>query len=223
MKDDREVIKQFVKIIERYPDIYDHNSDTYRRWCAEKAWKKVADCVRTELKEECNVDELKTKWKGIRSSYNRYKHKLFKSKKPIQAYYLSSVLEFLDPFIKPKLTLANETLSELSNESFNSETKMTNIDATNDYEHSIEWADVNIQSPKMLKTEDFSDGYLESEAETSYSKYKIEDKVEDDGNEDLQFFKSILPDIKDFTSKEKRDFKRGVLNLIDEIDNNRKK
>lgn len=53
MKDDRSVMTAFCNIVQRFPDLYDHNSDTYRRWCAESAWEKVADCVRNELNEDC--------------------------------------------------------------------------------------------------------------------------------------------------------------------------
>ncbi|KAM3967369.1 uncharacterized protein ACR2FA_011717 [Aphomia sociella] len=228
MRDNRKVMRQFVKIIERYPDLYDHNSDTYRRWCADKAWEKVVDCVKAELNEDCTVDELKQKWKGIRSSYNRYKLKLFKSKfetRPVQAYYLCNVLKFLDPFIKPKGIPENETLPEPSYESFCSETEDLEIDPSNNYDHSTEWTEVDIKSQKRLKTEECIDIYSESEVETSHSKCKKKknkSKESDEDNEDLQFFRSILPDIKDFTSKEKRNLKRGILNLIDEIDNSRK-
>lgn len=44
-----------------------------------------------------------------------------------------------------------------------------------------------------------------------------------DINEDLQFFKSILSDIKNFTTKEKRKLKMGILQLIDDVENERKR
>lgn len=53
-------------------------------------------------------------------------------------------------------------------------------------------------------------------------KNKIERDLDDD-NEDLQFFKSILPDIKDFSNQEKRKLKMGVLKLIDDLENERKR
>lgn len=40
----------------------------------------------------------------------------------------------------------------------------------------------------------------------------------EDDNEDLTFFKSILPDIRNFTIREKRKLKMGILQLIDEIE-----
>lgn len=44
---------QFVKIIERFPDIYDHNLETYRRYTADKAWDKVVETVKAEMSMEC--------------------------------------------------------------------------------------------------------------------------------------------------------------------------
>lgn len=52
-------------------------------------------------------------------------------------------------------------------------------------------------------------------------KCPIENKDAEEEGEDLQFFRSILPDIRNFTIKEKRKFKMGILKLIDDIENER--
>ncbi|CAG9795212.1 unnamed protein product [Diatraea saccharalis] len=48
---------QFVKIVEKFPDIYDNNTDTYRRWCAHRAWDKIVDCVKDEMKIDCTGND----------------------------------------------------------------------------------------------------------------------------------------------------------------------
>ena len=49
-------------------------------------------------------------------------------------------------------------------------------------------------------------------------KFSFEGLPTEDDSEDLSFFKSILPDIRNFTIKEKRKLKMGILQLIDEIE-----
>lgn len=53
---------------------------------------------------------------------------------------------------------------------------------------------------------------------TKKRKFSFEGPSNEDDNEDLTFFKSILPDIRNFTIKEKRKLKMGILQLIDEIE-----
>lgn len=51
------------------------------------------------------VDEVKVKWKGIRSSFNRYKAKLHQNNNEggfFKKYYLYDHLRFLEPFVRPK-------------------------------------------------------------------------------------------------------------------------
>lgn len=73
------------------------------------------------------------------------------------------------------------------------------------------------QSVNNMNTSEYSDC-----GNSRKRKYSSEDKGVDDDNEDLQFFKSILPDIRDFTNKEKRKLKMGILRLIDDLENERK-
>ncbi|XP_053603555.1 uncharacterized protein LOC128671250 [Plodia interpunctella] len=221
MKDDRRVIMEFCKIVQRFPELYDHSSDTYRRWCAENAWEKVADCVRNELHEECTVEELKMKWKGIRSSYNRYKNRVFKSKfgsKPFKDYYLHKTLQFLDPFIKPKGVISNASEAQIVFEDCYDQSMLDENDSST-------WAEVDVDiKPVVLQNNTEKDEATTSNDtnNTKTKKRKRDDDDTDEENEDMQFFRSILPDIKDFTSKEKRKLKMSILKAIDEIENERK-
>lgn len=81
---------------------------------------------------------------------------------------------------------------------------------------------------KQIKADPLVNSRLSNASSNEYTnyylkrKYSSEDKVIDEENEDLQFFKSILPDIRDFTHKEKRKLKMGILKLIDDLENERK-
>ncbi|KAI8424230.1 hypothetical protein MSG28_002801 [Choristoneura fumiferana] len=258
MKENQEITKQFVKIVERFPILYDNKMPHRNQVCME-AWEKVAEAVRHELKEQCTVDELRIKWKGIRSSFSRFKKKLHLENKETtnsKQYYLYDSLKFLHAHAKPKW--CTETKKE--NGEFDSENEdewVQNItikalkggvqstpirtygntkdplapekktrslvvepdvlvgevktEPVDDYTN-IESADVS--KTGILKRRNDSDDTNEA---SSSKIIKAED------NTDLQFFKSIIPDIGHFTTQEKRYFKMGVLKLIDEIEESRKK
>lgn len=54
MRDNQSVMLQFVKIVERHPEIYNTTLDTYRmRSAVDKAWESIAESVRNEIQEEC--------------------------------------------------------------------------------------------------------------------------------------------------------------------------
>lgn len=53
MKDNQHLMIELVKIVERFPELYDLNLDSYRTRFSEDAWAKVAACVQAELNEEC--------------------------------------------------------------------------------------------------------------------------------------------------------------------------
>lgn len=103
---------------------------------------------------------------------------------------------------------------------------------TNTHSNSIEeWNHIEIKP-------DFSNNFDKHEAETNEvtkkgsndvscqdnakkRKCSMDNKDTEEESEDLQFFRSILPDIRNFTIKEKRKFKMGILKLIDDIENER--
>ncbi|XP_062526082.1 uncharacterized protein LOC101741286 [Bombyx mori] len=218
LKDDKKLMKKFVKLVEKYPDIYDRSKDGYRTHSVEKSWQEIREHVRTELNEECTVEELKLKWKGIRSSYNRYKNKI-QTSDTCKKYYLSAYLQFLDPFIRRRGSQLDKSETDCSYF-----IDVHDNDTSND--SNIEAEEIDIKSEVIEdsqigeKTQHYVPiGIINSTEEVKQEK---EERPTDEESEDLQFFKSILSDIKDFTSKEKRKFKMGILQLIDDIENERK-
>ncbi|CAH1647041.1 unnamed protein product [Spodoptera littoralis] len=230
MRDSQNLMIEFVKIIQRYPEIYDASLDTYRTRFSEMAWTKVANNVRTELNEECTIEELKVKWKGIRSSFNRYKSKLamspFSSENTCKKYYLCDHLRFLEPFLRSKgQQQEDQDKSEVTHGDACNYVNVDGIDESNEYNEE-EWNHIDIKpdvSTRVDKQQE-TDTVQSSRSGESYDrskkrKYSFEGHSStDDDNEDLTFFKSILPDIRNFTIREKRKLKMGILQLIDEIE-----
>ncbi|XP_049870235.1 uncharacterized protein LOC126369708 [Pectinophora gossypiella] len=238
MIDSQETMIQFVKIIERYPEIYDSTMDSYRiKYAAYKAWEKVAASVRKEMKEECTVNELKMKWKGIRSSFNRFKSK----PNPCRRYYLCDALKFLEPFIKKCSTQGGHQSPDTYDE--NSLEDVQEKESWIEFHELCEDQDIkpNIEllhkpveastSSDRRRMDDASGSEDETYTPTKTKRKKSNDNPlsvstdtlrSDDNDDNMQFFKSVLPDIKDFTAKEKRKFKVGILKLIDEIEAERK-
>lgn len=57
MKESQQVTIQFVKIVERFPILYDSKIPHRTQVCME-AWEKVAEAVRHELNEQCTGKRL---------------------------------------------------------------------------------------------------------------------------------------------------------------------
>ncbi|CAH0702824.1 unnamed protein product [Spodoptera exigua] len=230
MKDNQNLMIEFVKIIQRYPEIYDASLDTYRTRFSEIAWTKVANHVRTELNEECTIEELKVKWKGIRSSFSRYKAKLALSynESTYKKYYLYDHLRFLEPFVRSTKGQQQEDpdKSETTHNDPCNYVTDNGVDDTNDY-HEEEWnqidikPDVSTREDKQHETDTVQSSRSGGESYDRNKKRKFSFEglsSTDDDNEDLIFFKSILPDIRNFTIREKRKLKMGILQLIDDIE-----
>ncbi|XP_072939714.1 uncharacterized protein [Epargyreus clarus] len=244
MRDYQEVIIKFVNIVKRHPEVYNSGLETYRTRHAEIAWDEIADSVRTELDEECTVEEIKTKWKGIRSSYNRFKKKMRKEGPCCKKYYLYDSLQFLEPFIKPK-RYTNSAKEQIPEDCSNYTNSDEDDKTQDDYDTGKDTWQINVKSeatdvsdeiisnePLSMSMKDASHSRIENQvpdpSDTSNKhtakKRKVEESVHSDNtdSEDLQFFKSIMPDIKDFTAKDKRRLKMGILQLIDDIESSRK-
>ncbi|CAH0605507.1 unnamed protein product [Chrysodeixis includens] len=227
MKDNQHLMIELVKIVERYPELYDLNLDSYRTRFSEEAWAKVAASVQAELNEECTVDEVKVKWKGIRSSFNRYKAKLHQNNNDsggFKKYYLYDHLRFLEPFVRPKASPSRDqdkSCNFLYVDNSDANTHSDSIDEWNpieikpDLSNNFDKHETDTSEPPKKTNNE------QSHQENSKKRKLMENKDAEEESEDLQFFRSILPDIRSFTIKEKRKLKMGILKLIDDIENER--
>ncbi|KAJ8733405.1 hypothetical protein PYW08_001703 [Mythimna loreyi] len=220
MRDNQNLMIEFVNIIKKYPEIYDATLDTYRTRFSEMAWLKVANQVKSELKEECTLEELKLKWKGIRSSYNRYRSRinLTQNDSTCKKYYLYDHLTFLEPFLKCNLKASGQD-QDKSETSISDPCNFVNADGMETNEYCVdEWNQIEIKPDLTGKPDPEATSSTEPYFGTKKRKFSSEGASNEDDNEDLAFFKSILPDIRNFTIKEKRRLKMGILQLIDDIE-----
>ncbi|XP_047984197.1 uncharacterized protein LOC125224786 isoform X2 [Leguminivora glycinivorella] len=245
--DNPNFVLNFVKIVERHPVLYDQKLPHRTAALYSITWEKAAAEVRNELKVDCTVDDLKVKWKGIRSSYARFKRKLEKCSDGTKQYYLYDALSFLAPHTKHRQKLprtenlddyqdsdVEEWDPELPLQMLNEDTIASNISLPVCIGKNLELNSVKIEpidENQLVDTTDISsDDNQQRPEETQALKRKgftdifettaKVQKIEE--NADMQFFRSILPDIDNFTNSEKRQFKIGVLKLIDDIEHNRR-
>ncbi|KAF5307390.1 hypothetical protein FQR65_LT18432 [Abscondita terminalis] len=224
MNEDRDLIITFVKLVEQYPVLYDGDPN---RTGTHHAWQEVAN----KLGEDWLT--CKEKWKNIRTCYTRYLRKHDKSPYG-RSYYLSPYLEFLQPYYKNSgVTNAPTTQDSLWSKIEVSDTELIQdsslITDSNNMEESSE------DKKEMYNTEVKERRKVENCPSRSASRYQWKNKrrvvfggeksnlshciirrpTEEDP--DLNFLKSLLPEIRSMSNKQKNKFKVSVLNVIQNI------
>ncbi|XP_047484169.1 uncharacterized protein LOC125035903 [Penaeus chinensis] len=214
---------KFVQAVEKYKCLYDTTSPRYiSRDEQDKAWSCLAEPF-SSTGAEC-----KLRWKHLRGGLTRYIKKR-QASKSIKQFYLWDVMQFVLPFLKSRTQIGN--LPPPNPEDDNEDPADVEDDNV-DYESDIVCESVkeipetpstteNGPSPPSCassvrrgKKRD-ADDPLERAVVDFISKNSGEESV----NPDLQFFKSILPDVAGFSASQKRRFKIKVLQLIDDIAN----
>lgn len=153
------------------------------------------------------VEECKAKWKNVRGCLTRYVRHLKitegKKVKAVKQYYLYNAMKFVLPFTKTKKPYNSST-----NASFEiSEMSAVKEESSDFYEES----DSSEPASKKRKIDALESDPLEGPTRVMYIPSREEE------NADLNFFKSILPDIAGFSPRQKRLFKQRLLQIIDEI------
>ncbi|RZF45657.1 hypothetical protein LSTR_LSTR010608 [Laodelphax striatellus] len=187
-----------VSTMEEFPELYNFNLKEYKdRQAQDSAWRTVAKKVNS-TEAEC-----KTKWRHIRMSFSRYIRGLETGNRSKKQYYLWDELQFLRPFAKSKHQSA-----------------MLNCGK---HEQPLDIVDVDTQyipAENLLISTDTDplDQHDSSDSTRFATQTASSSTFHPHGiNPDLEFFKSILPDIANFTPAKKRTFKRKILDLIDEL------
>lgn len=182
------------------------------------------------------------KWKNIRGGFVRYLKALNTTgsgaKKP---YYLWEVLQFLIPYTKSRTQSGNLQENQTPTDQYQ-EPEGNDGDDIESEDHAVEenFPAVNIDRPTDInvpaaappspvvtpssslsawrsnKAKNKKCDPLEKAVTHYFTKKASEDKISEN-NPDLDFFKSILPDIAHFTPATKRQFKRKIMDLIDEL------
>ncbi|XP_014281544.1 uncharacterized protein [Halyomorpha halys] len=227
MKDDPEFNIRFVKCVEKQPCLYNYNVIEYsNRDEQERAWQDVA------FEMKATVADCKNKWKNLRGSLTRY---LLRSRapqfgeKPVKPYYMYEALSFLLPFTKtrkPRTKFESYDYGHFADAGHQEEGSYQSMSECYEDEV-IPWEEpgqAQGEHPDLIEEEEEPQS---KRKRASDSPTRLEQSIiscltqmqqQQASNPDLEFFKSILPDIASFSPRQKRIFKQGILRLIDEVE-----
>ena len=169
-----------------------------------------------------SVQEITNKWRTVRDNYTRSLKKQEKSERSGSAagrvvkYTYDALLGFLKKCKEPRI----------SESSFTEKSTPSNIPLISE-NSSLPSPSSSSSSPSHLSSPSQNTpckkrkGNLESTF-MEYLQCTIKKrKNEEEEDDNLLFFKSLLPDMKDFTNSEKYQFRMGAMQLLQDIKNKR--
>ncbi|KAJ8954022.1 hypothetical protein NQ318_004315 [Aromia moschata] len=225
---------RFVQVVEKYSVLYDHSDDNYsNRHAQEMAWNLVG----TEMNQSGSV--CKEKWKNIRSAYTRYLRQKSDSNTSVKKrYYLAEYLNFLLPFTKSR-SVRNRVYSPPS---AGDEGNSFPSDEDGEFEDgkfqavSIKWEECNENRDSDNENRDEASANKISQNEHTEKRKEVDPldtcqphavdhfsfsakrrHVENVEDADFLFLKSLLPDVRRMSARQKFEFKYKTMKLIDEI------
>ncbi|KAK7071078.1 hypothetical protein SK128_024600 [Halocaridina rubra] len=228
LPDDEPFNIAFVQAVEKYKCLYDTTSPQYvSRDEQDNAWICLAETF------SCTGAECKMRWKHLRGGLTRYikkrQEKSGQGGKSIKQFYLWDVMQFVLPFLKSRVHTGALPLSSLG---YDNDDPADMEDDSFDHEGDIvcETSKEGPETPRTTKNDSSLPGFTTSSRRgiKRAAHYPFERVVadfiskksgEESGNPELQFFKSILPDVAGFSASQKRRFKIKVIQLIDGISN----
>lgn len=164
-----------------------------------------------------SVSNCKERWKNLRTVFARNcRKKLSDPTRYRKQYYLDANLQFLLPFIKHKADVVHtfsQPLASIPSESLDI------CDETDDDDFSV-----SLPAPEMKRVQEREDtprnikkrkvNHPSEIIDNLILDYLESKREQDKTNSDKQFLFSLLPDIENMTAKQKRRFKVGVIQLI---------
>eukprot|EP00102_Acyrthosiphon_pisum_P021442 XP_016658652.1 PREDICTED: uncharacterized protein LOC107883347 isoform X3 [Acyrthosiphon pisum] len=169
-----------------------------------------------------SVSDCKEKWRNIRGRYLRQVKEQPPSgsgvKRKKKDYYLSEYLQFIEPFTKSRPQTGN--LQTQENDNDGSETE---VDDEIDIDTSITCQETSVHKPKTIdksikkKNNTSSLDELNKVATNYFTNKKLtKERNEEPDDPDMNFLKSLLPDIKALNPKVKRTLKYDILKLVND-------
>ncbi|GFO03273.1 transcription factor adf-1 [Plakobranchus ocellatus] len=217
---------EFVQTVEKHRCLYDVNLQEYSsKDEQDKAWSRIAH------KFSATEAECKRRWKYLRGGLTRYNKKLrgasSQEAKKIKQFYLWNFMQFVLPFLKSRdrsrtlvsLPLKNEDQEPGANEiEVELYCEDDNTDDTSRETYEIPYQPETKQTPpKRARTEETLTAYDSLERAAFHFQHNAAQVPQNRENPDLEFFKSILPDMAELNASQKRRFKVRVLQLLDEL------
>ncbi|KAK3930983.1 Transcription factor Adf-1, partial [Frankliniella fusca] len=231
MKDDPITNMAFVASVKRHPVLYDYTLPGHSsREVQDEAWHRVAvECSDT-------VGNCKERWKNLRASLCRHLRQQQQQAghgqglRPKKPYYLAEHMEFVVPFTKTR-PASNVSSNSLLDSGFDpmdymDEVKQEVVDdeprpATSaDGDGSVE-DDALVQNSLGSSWADHGDGpavLQVLDGSLAPPRKRKRDPLESYADEaDLNFLKSLLPDMALMSARQKNSFKMAVLTAIEKI------
>lgn len=220
----------FVKMIQKNPCIWDTASEDYRnKVMVRAAWDKISKVI-DEPAENCPE-----RWRKIRDALFRSikRQSLKKPNRKGKPYYLTPYLQFiLDPSIHSTTNTNEESHEddEMTCSNFeNDESKPGAFlkipdDFQNNSEPELQAVEmINIDKCTKRNTskqehENHFDKTLEEDSDAlNIHTSTFYDDIDENEDSDMNFFKSLLRDVRKMNDKQNRKFRLKVLQAIDEI------
>ncbi|KAL3269368.1 hypothetical protein HHI36_008439 [Cryptolaemus montrouzieri] len=225
MTEDAILNKSFVQEIEKRKCLYDYTCVDYsNKDLQEQSWQEISDIIGG------TVDDCKSRWKNLRGGLTRYLNRplTLSGTRHVKKYYLYDYMKFLLPFTR---TRSRNNVGNKSSDNLNEfiSQNESHGDVSTDLEMDLEENYNGNFQENQFYTNDTNHAEVDEDAVISKIPMQNEDpfgeavkmyfarKLAKDQNPDLEFFKSILPDIADFSPSQKRRFKQKVLKAIDEV------
>ncbi|XP_044755433.1 uncharacterized protein LOC123314311 [Coccinella septempunctata] len=239
--DDMSLNKLFVKEVEKRRCLYDYTFQDYsNKDLQDRSWQEIADVVGS------TVHECKSRWKNLRAGLTRYLSRplTLSGARYVKKYYLFDDLQFILPFIRARHRTAMNDGADLDQSDGNPHVAENDEEVSQDVDMDIKPHILldDLESNSDDYTHFFEQNLRQKKRKPVHNNHHMEEvprvkvprkTVQNDdvldllkncvsespreSNPDLDFFRSILPDIADFTPVQKRLFKRKVLQVIDEI------
>ncbi|KAF0749795.1 Aspartate aminotransferase [Aphis craccivora] len=197
---------QLVQEIEKYTCLYDYTVKSYSNDRAKTAaWNEVSKTV------NISVSDCKEKWRNIRGRYLRQVKEQppsgSGSKRKKKDYYLNEYLQFIEPFTKSRPQTGNLQTQENNNDDTENE-----VDDEIDIDTSIICQETSVYKPKIIDKNELN------KVATNYftNKKLTKDRDEETDDPDMNFLKSLLPDIKTLNPKVKRILKYDMMKLVND-------
>ncbi|KAH0821885.1 hypothetical protein GEV33_000906 [Tenebrio molitor] len=212
--------EKLVELVGKHRFLYDNTSEGYTNFqVQDEIWRKIA----TELRED--VAACKLKWKNIRSCYTRYLRQVSSQNCRItRTYYLAKHLKFLLPFCRPNTRQVlsdscsdENTILHYEDQDLEPVGKTEPIDEDESNSKLEPSVNLNEDNDETQISEENTSCKRQWETNGEYEcckRKRVDDNVDES---ELNFFKSLLPDIRKMNGKQKNGLKIAILNAIDSI------
>lgn len=153
----------------------------------------------------------KEKWRNIRGRYLRHLRDALRygpMRKKQKTYYLAEYLDFIRPFTCSRII---NNITHVVNEESDSMVEEAETEDEHDYKD-FDCIDYTVSETLSAVLEENKANVTENKIQNGF--YKNE-RVISDGDADMEFLKSLCPDLKSLAPEKKRKVKIEILRLID--------